>query len=187
MATEVARTRRAFTADEYERMVAAGILRPDERVELIRGEIVEMSPIGHRHGACVACLNKRFVMGVGDRAVVWAQGSVRVTFDSVPEPDLALLRPRSYRTSAPRREEILLLVVEVAESSLRYDRTEKLRLYAEAGIPEYWVVGVEEEWIEVYRSPEGGAYRERRRAGRGEQIAPLAFPDVSIPVAAVFA
>jgi Uma2 family endonuclease len=186
MATEVARTRRAFTADEYERMVAAGILRPDERVELIRGEIVEMSPIGHRHAACVACLTKRFNIALDARAVVWVRGSVRVAFHSVPEPDLALLRPRSYRTSGPRPEEILL-VVEVADSSLRYDRTEKVRLYAEAAIPEYWVVGVEEEWIEVYRSPEGGGYRERRRAGRGEHVTTVAFPDVSIPVGVVFA
>jgi Uma2 family endonuclease len=90
------------------------------------------------------------------------------------------------RNGSPRPEDVLL-VVEVAESSLRYDRTTKLRLYARAGVPEYWVVSVAGEWIEVYRSPEGDGYRERRRAGRGETIAPAAFADVSIDVGDVFA
>ena len=153
MAIEVERTRR-FTADEFERMVAAGIFREDERLELIGGEIVEMAPIGHRHAACDSNLHERFVRGLGDRAFVWGQGPARLAIDSVPEPDLALLRRRSYQTGAPRPEDVLL-VVEVAESSLRYDRTTKLRLYASAGVPEYWIVSVGGEWIEVCRSPEG--------------------------------
>jgi Uma2 family endonuclease len=185
MAIEVERARR-FTADEYERMVAVGIFREDERLELIDGEIVEMAPVGHRHGACVAQLNKRLVIGVADRALVWVHGPARLAVDSVPEPDLALLRPHSYRTGSPRSDDILL-VVEVAESSLRYDRTTKLRLYARAGVPEYWVVSVDGEWIEVYRSPEGDGYREHRRAGLGERIAPAAFADVSVDVGEVFA
>ncbi len=185
MAIEVERTRR-FTADEYERMVSLGIFREDERLELIGGEIVEMAPVGHRHGACIAQLNKRLVIGVGDRALVWVQGPARLGVDSVPEPDLALLRPHSYRAGSPRPEDVLL-VIEVAESSLRYDRTTKLRLYARAGVPEYWVVSVGGEWIEVYRSPEGEGYRERRRAGCGETVTPAAFADVSIDVDEVFA
>jgi Uma2 family endonuclease len=185
MAIEVERARR-FTADEYERMVALGIFREDERLELIGGEIVEMSPVGHRHAACIACLTEACVDGLRKRALVWSQGPARLAIDSVPEPDLALLRRRSYRNGSPRPEDVLL-VVEVAESSLRYDRTTKLRLYARAGVPEYWVMSVAGEWIEVYRSPEGDGYRERRRAGRGETIAPAAFADVSIDVDDVFA
>ncbi|MBI4638735.1 MAG: Uma2 family endonuclease [Candidatus Rokubacteria bacterium] len=185
MAVQVERARR-FTADEFERMVAAAIFRSDERLELIRGEIVEMSPISHRHSACVANLTKRLVTGVGDRAVVWIQGPARLAADSVPEPDLALLRPRSYVTCAPRPGDTLL-VIEVAETSLRYDRTDKLRLYAGAGVPEYWVVSVGDGWIEVYRSPQGDGYREHRRAEGGESVAPLAFPDVAVTVADVFA
>jgi Uma2 family endonuclease len=104
----------------------------------------------------------------------------------VPEPDPALLRPRSYRRANPRPEDILL-VVEVAETSLRYDRTDKLELYASAGIEEYWVVSVDDEWLEVYRSPEGHGYRECRRLLGGDTIAPLAFPDVVIHVAEIFA
>jgi Uma2 family endonuclease len=185
MAVQVERTRR-FTADEFERMVETGIFRSDERLELIRGEIVEMAPIGHRHSACVANLTKRLVTGVGDRALVWIRGPARLAVDSVPEPDLAVLRPHSYFTGSPRPDDVLL-VVEVAETSLHYDRTRKLRLYAAAGIAEYWVVSVGDGWIEVYRAPEGDGYRERRRAEREESVAPLAFPDVTVAVADVFA
>jgi len=185
MAIEIERTRK-FTADEFERMVQLGIFREDERLELIGGDIVEMAPIGHRHAACIANLNEFFVTGLGKRALVWGQGPARVAIDSVPEPDLALLRRRSYRTGAPRPEDVLL-IVEVAESSLRYDRTVKLRLYASAGIREYWIVGVDGEWIDVHRSPEGEGYRERRRATRGERVAPAAFPDLSVAVDDVFA
>ena len=185
MAIEVERTRR-FTADEYERMVALGIFREDERLELIDGEIVEMTPIGHRHGACVAQLNERLVIGVGGRALVWVHGPARLGVDSVPEPDLALLRRGSYRSGSPRPDDVLL-VIEVAESSLRYDRTRKLQLYARAGVRDYWVVSVAGEWIEVYRSPEADSYRERRRAGVGERIAPAVFADVTIDVGEVFA
>jgi Uma2 family endonuclease len=186
MAVEVERLRRLFTADEFERMAAAGVFRDNERIELIHGEIVEMSPVGPGHGAAVACLNKRLTIGVGDRAVVWIQSSARMALDSVPQPDLALLRPRSYRRANPRPEDILL-VVEVADSSLRYDRTDKLRLYAIAGIPEYWVASVNGEWLEVYRSPEGHGYRESRRLHRDDTIVPLAFPDVVIQIAEIFA
>jgi Uma2 family endonuclease len=185
MATDIERTRK-FTADEWGRMVGLGIFREDERLELIEGEIVEMAPVGDPHGLCVSQLNKRLVIGVGDRALVWVVGPVRLGAASVPEPDLALVRPRSYRTGAPRPEDILL-IVEVADSSLRYDLTTKLRLYARAGIPEYWVVSVDGEWIEVYRAPEGDRYREHRRAASGETVAPAAFPDLVVAVADVFA
>ena len=123
----------------------------------------------------VANLNKRLVTGVGDRALVWVQGPARLAIDSVPEPDLALLRSHSYRRGAPRPDDVLL-VVEVAESSLRYDQTVKLPLYAGAGVPEYWIVSVEGEWIEVCRSPAGERYRERSRAARGDVIFPSRSP-----------
>jgi Uma2 family endonuclease len=185
MAIEIERTRK-FTADEFERMVALGIFREDERLELIGGEIVEMAPIGHRHGACLAQLTKRLVLGAGDRALVWIRGPARLGVDSVPEPNLALLRPRSYRTRTPEPGDVLL-VIEVSESSLRYDRTTKLRLYAGSGVPEYWVVSVEGEWIDVHRSPEADGYRERRRVSRGQIVAPIAFPDLAVAVDDVFA
>jgi len=186
MAADVECPRRLFTADEFERMAKAGIFDEDEALELIDGEIVEMSPVGPGHGASVACLNKAFILGLGDRAVVWIQSSAVVALRSVPQPDLALLRPRSYRRANPRPDDILL-VVEVADSSLRYDRRRKVRLYAVAGIPEYWVVGVEREWVEVYRTLEGEGYRDVKRVPRGDSVAPLSFPDLVIPVADIFA
>lgn len=185
MAIEVERPRRIL-AEEWERMVALGVFREDERLELIDGEIIQMAPIGHRHAACCAALNERLVMSVGARALVWMHGPARLAIDSVPEPDLALLRRRSYRQGSPQPDDVLL-IVEVADSSLRYDRTRKLRLYARAGVPEYWVVSVEDEWIEIHRAPEGDAYRDVRRAGAGEAIAPAAFADVTIDVGEVFA
>ena len=186
MAIEVECPRRLFTAEEFERMAAAGVFGPEERLELIDGEIVEMSPVGPGHGASIACLTKRFILGLGDRAVVWIQSSAVVALRSVPQPDLALLRPRSYRRSNPRPDDILL-VVEVADSSLRYDRIRKARLYAVAGIPEYWVVGVQREWVEVYRTPEDEGYRDVKRVPSSDTIAPLSFPDLIIPVADIFA
>jgi Uma2 family endonuclease len=185
MATDIGPTRK-FTADEYERLVELGIFGENERLELIDGDIVEMTPIGNGHAVCTANLNELFVLGLGKRALVWGNGPARVAIDSVPEPDLALLRRRSYKTGSPRPTDVLL-IVEVADSSLRYDRTTKLRLYSRAGIAEYWIVGVEGEWIEVHRSPEGDRYREQRRAGRGESLAPAAFPDLVVSVDDVFA
>lgn len=145
-----------------------------------------MAPIGHRDSARVSQLNERLVIGVHGRALVWVHGPARLGVASVPEPDLAILRPASYRSRSPTPDDILL-VIEVAESSLRYDRTRKLRLYARAGVREYWVVSVAGQWIEVYRSPEGDDYRERRRVGVGERVTPADFADVTIEVGEVFA
>lgn len=186
MPFDIDHARRLFTADEFERMDAAGVFGPEERLELIEGDIVEMTPVGPGHGAALAYLNKRLILGVGDRAVVWIQGGARIAFRSLPRPDLALLRPRSYRRANPTPEDILL-VVEVADTSLRFDRTREARLYAAAGAPEYWVVGVEREWIEVYREPEGEGYRDVKRVPLGDTIAPLSFPDLVLSVADIFA
>jgi Uma2 family endonuclease len=185
MATDIGPTRK-FTADEYERLVELGVFGEDERLELIDGDIVEMTPIGHLHAVCAANLNELLVLGVQRRALVWGSGPARVAIDSVPQPDLALLRRRSYRTGSPRPEDVLL-IIEVADSSLRDDRTIKLRLYARTRISEYWIVDVAGGALEVYRSPEGDSYRERRRAGRGESITPAAFPDIVVRLDDVFA
>jgi Uma2 family endonuclease len=185
MATEVGRTRR-FTADEWERIVESAIFPEDERLELIGGDVVVMTPVSHRHAACISQLAAQLVPGAHDRAHVWLHGPARLANDAVPYPDMALVRRRSYRSGAPRSEDVLL-IVEVAEASLRYDETIKLALYARVRVPEYWIVSVDGEWIDAYRSAEGEGYRERRRAGRGEHIAPAAFPDLAISVDDVFA
>jgi Uma2 family endonuclease len=185
MATEIGPTRK-FTADEYERLVELGVFGEEERLELIDGDIVQMAPIGHQHAACASNLGELLILGLRRRALVWGNGPARVAIDSVPQPDLALLQRRSYRSGSPRPEDVLL-IIEVAESSLRYDRTVKLRLYARAGIAEYWIVDVAGGAIESYGSPEGETYRERRRVGRGESLAPAGFPDVVVSVDDVFA
>lgn len=185
MAVEVERVRRRFTIEEYERMVDTGILAQDDRVELIEGEILEMSPIGNPHAAFVTNLTHLLVSGVGDRARVRVQGPVRALPRSVPQPDLALLRPRSYVREAATTADVLL-VIEVADTSLQYDRTVKLRLYARAGIPEYWIVDANTETLAIYRSPSRERYTDARHPARGERVAPLAFPDATVPIDAVF-
>ena len=141
MAVEVAVARRLFTREEYHRMVEVGILKPRDRIELIRGEIVEMSPIGKRHHAFVNNLNRLLTVPLADRAIIAVQGPIALADDTEPEPDLAVIRrrPVSYKDREAYAEDAVL-IIEVAESSLAYDRRTKLRLYAEAGIPEYWVV-----------------------------------------------
>jgi Uma2 family endonuclease len=185
MAVDIERERRRFTIEEYERMAETGILTQDDRVELIEGEIVEMSPIGNPHAAFVANLNHLLVNAVGDRARVWVQGPVRVPPRSKPQPDLALLRPRSYVRQGATTSDVLL-VIEVSDTSLRYDRTVKLRLYARAGIPEYWIVDAKTETLEIYRSPIGERYADHLRPSREERVGALAFPEVALPVASIF-
>jgi Uma2 family endonuclease len=186
MAVSVTPMRRRFTIEEYEKMVETGILAQDDRVELIDGEVVEMSPIGDPHAAIVTNLTHLLVSLIGERGRVRVQGPVRVPPRSKPQPDLALLRPRSYMREGAMTPDVLL-VIEVADTSLQYDSTVKLRLYARAGIPEYWIVDANAETLEVYRSPSGDRYAEHRHLARGEIVAPLAFPDAVIPIASIFA
>jgi len=185
MAVDVERARRRFTIEEYEKMAATGILAQDDRVELIDGEIVEMSPIGAPHAAAVDNLAHLLIGRLGDRARVRVQGPVRVPPRSIPQPDLTLLRPRSYRRESATTTDVPL-VIEVSDTSLQYDRTVKLRLYARAGIPEYWIVDVNTDTVEVYRSPSGERYADRQVLARGESVAPPTFPDATIPIDAIF-
>jgi Uma2 family endonuclease len=189
MAIEVPTTRRLFTRAEYHRMAELGILAEDERVELIRGEIMRMSPPGRRHRAFVDNLNELLVMRLAGRAIVSVQNPVALTDDTEPQPDVQLLRrgPVPYKEREAWGNDTLL-VVEVADSSLRYDRTTKLRIYAAARVPEYWVVDCPAEAIEVYRSPEGSRYRDVGRvAGADATITLPAFPDVTLSLTEIFA
>lgn len=188
MAVEVEHARRLFTVEEYLRMAEAGVFRPDERIELIDGEIIQMSPVGYRHSGCVMSLNRLLVLGVGNRAAVLPGGSVVIGPRSMPEPDLALLRVRPVPyIKAHARERDILLVIEVADSSLRFDRTVKLRLYARAAIPEYWLVDANAECVHVHRAPAHDGYGEVRRVGRGGVVAPQALSDVALDVDQIFA
>ena len=188
MAVEVAPAKRLFNRKEYHRMGAVGILEPTERVELIRGEIVTMSPPGRRHVAFVNNLTQLLVMRLAGRAIVSVQNPVALADDTEPQPDLALFRRRSvpYKEAEATGEDVFLLI-EVAESSLRYDRSTKLALYAEDGVPEYWVVDVDDEAVEMYREPEGGVYRDVCRIDGPGSVTPAAFPDVALTLAEIFA
>ena len=189
MSVEVVSARRRFTREEYHRMGEVGILKPTDRVELIRGEIVEMSPIGKRHTAFVDNLNELLITRLTGRAIVSVQNPVALSDDTEPQPDLKVLRRR--RPPYKEREafgEDTVLIIEVAETSLRYDRSTKLRLYAESGIPEYWIVDCAAESVEIHRTPQADGYRDVLRvADAGATVSPQAFPDLTLTLAEIFA
>jgi Uma2 family endonuclease len=179
----VAVSRRRFTADDYQRMGQAGILCAEDRVELIDGEIIAMTPIGPRHCASVDRATRAFVTKAGDSAIVRVQGSVRLDLHNEPEPDLVLLRPRAdfYASRHPGPDDILL-IVEVADSSIDYDREVKSRLYARSGVQQYWLADLIELVLVCYSSPEGGTYQSVRRYTRGQSLAPNLLPECIIAV-----
>jgi len=167
-------------------MAAAGILSEDDRVELIEGEIIEMAAIGSRHAACVMRLTRLFSLGVGDAALVLVQNPVRLSDLSEPQPDLALLKPRAdYYAAAHPGPDDVLLIVEVADSSVVYDRTVKTPLYARAGIREFWLVDLERQQVEVSREPAAGSYHAAQVHGRGDRLAVDALPQIQISVEAI--
>ena len=181
MATMV--TKKRFTADEYHHMAQVGILSPRERVELIDGEIVVMTPIGSRHSACVSSATRALVRAVDDNAIVQPQSSVRLDLYYEPEPDLALLRPRAdFYATQHRIPGDVLLVIEIADSSLAYDRDVKTPLYAMSGIAEYWIADLNANVLWRYSAPERGAYQRVEEHHRGESIAPLELPSCVVPV-----
>lgn len=162
-------------------MAKAGILGEDDRVELLDGVIVTMAPIGSRHAAWVDRFAHWFVPRLNDRAIVRVQNPVRLDAGSEPEADIALVRPRAdhYAHAHPEPGDVLLLI-EVADATLSYDRDVKLRRYARAGIPEVWIADARRARLFACRDPEGERYRSIRIVQRGETIAPLAFPDLEL-------
>jgi Uma2 family endonuclease len=189
MAVEVATARRKFTREEYHRMGEVGILKATDRVELIRGEIIEMSPIGRRHAAFVDNLTQLLVTRLAGRGIVSVQNPVVLADDSEPQPDLKILRrrPVSYKDREADASDTLLLI-EVAETSLAYDRSTKLRLYAETGIREYWIVNCPAESLEIHRARHAEGYRDVTRVtGADATVSPEAFPDVTMTLREIFA
>jgi Uma2 family endonuclease len=175
--------RRRFTVEEYQRMGEAGVFSAQDRIELIDGEILTMSPIGSRHGAAVDRAAQAFFRAVSARAIVRVQGVIRLSHYSEPEPDIALLRPRAnfYSAGHPEPSDVLL-VVEIADSSLRYDREIKVPVYARALIGEYWLVDLQRQVVTRYAAPENGAYREVSAHERGQMLSTSALPECVIPV-----
>jgi Uma2 family endonuclease len=172
-----------FTVDEYHRMSEAGILSETDQVELIEGEIIKMSPIGKYHAACVKRLNFLLNRRVGDYAIISVQDPIRLDDYSEPEPDIALLKPRDdfYAQELPTVEDVLL-IIEVADSSVEYDRDVKLPLYAKAGISETWIANVRDDRIEAYSQPANGVYQKARIINRDEAISPEVLPKLVITV-----
>src|SRR5712691_5745004 len=174
-------TTHKFSADEYQRMGSAGILCEDDRVELIEGEIVDMAPIGDRHKSAVNRLAELLWQRCSDRAIVQVQSSIRVNESSEPEPDIVLLRRRDdFYARTTERSEHAYLVVEVADSSLAWDREVKAPLYARNGIPEYWIVDIAAESIIVFREPGPDGYESTFTVRGNEALTVLALPGVTI-------
>lgn len=170
-----------FTVEEYDQMVATGILTEDDRVELIEGEIIEMAAIGKRHASCVDLLAETLTEQSNRRFIVRVQNPVQINDLSEPEPDIALLVRREdfYRRQTPRPEDVLL-VIEVADSSLEHDRRTKLPAYAHAAIPEFWLVNLVEERIEIYTAPVDGKYTQVAHITSGERLASVTIPNLTL-------
>lgn len=164
-------TKRLFTVSEYHQMAQVGIFSEDDRLELLEGEIIEMSPISSRHAGCVGRLTHLFSARVGQHAIVWVQNPVRLSEHSEPQPDLALLKPRPdfYSSEHPKPQDVLL-VIEVCETSAEFDRQMKLPLYAKAGIPEVWLIDLSREQIEIYRAPSQQGYSQSQTLPRGQTL-----------------
>ena len=174
---------RKFTVEEYYRMAEVGILHPDERVELLEGAIISMPPIGPLHNSGVDRSNFQFGQSNAGRYIVRAQGAIRLNDNSEPEPDVALLRFQEdfYATNQPTPENILL-VIEVSDSSLTYDRDVKVNLYAQAIIPETWIMNLVDDCIEAFTGPGPEGYANHAVYRRGDRIAPSTLPDVEFAV-----
>jgi len=174
--------RHRFTVEEYHRMGETGLLGEDDRVELIDGEVVQMSPIGARHFACVVNLTHMLMAACGDRCFVSVQNPVVLSERSETQPDLSLLRKRPDPAGRLPEPEDVALVVEVSDTTLAYDRDTKLPRYAVAGIPEVWVVDLEGRRIEVYSGPSADGYSVSVKSGPGEQARSESVDELSVAV-----
>jgi Uma2 family endonuclease len=170
---------RRFSVDDYYRMAEGGVFGPEDRVELLDGRIYTMTPIGSEHAACVRRLTHLFVQRAGTQALVSTQNPIRLNEASEPEPDVALLSPREddYASRHPYPEDVFL-VVEVADSSVSFDRDVKRPLYARAGIPVLWILDLNAEQVEVYSEPGDERYAEVHHYERGQTIPARALPDL---------
>ena len=176
-------TKKRFTVDEYYRMAEAGILKPEDRVELIDGEIIQMSPIGNEHAGCVNRVTDFFTNLFRGKAIVTIQNPVRLNKYNEPQPDLVLAKPRAdyYASKHPTVEDVFLLL-EVADTTLRKDRNVKLPIYAELGIPEVWIEDLQHDEILIFRNPSGQRYSTSLTLRRGNSLSVSAFPDIIFKV-----
>jgi Uma2 family endonuclease len=178
--------RHRIDVDRYYAMVPEGLLAPDARVELIDGEIIEMPPIGMSHGEIVDRLNHRFCKRLGELVRVRVRGSVRLDRFSQPQPDLALLAARKgYGQRHPHPEDVLLLI-EVSDSSLRFDCDIKLPLYARHGIPEVWIVDINGGLVHFFRSPHEGRFTESSSSATPGKVSLATLPGGEVDLTGLF-
>jgi Uma2 family endonuclease len=180
--------RRKLSVTEYHRMGEAGILREDDRIELIQGELIEIAPIGSRHMATVTRLTHVLIAAVGSNAIVSTQNPIALPPDSEPQPDIALLKPRAdyYAGSLPGPADVLLLI-EVADTTLAYDRDVKLPLYAEHGIPEVWLFDVQRGSFSIHRDPAPQGYQRVLSPAERQAVSLAMLPDVMIDLVTISA
>jgi Uma2 family endonuclease len=177
-----------FTVDDYYRMGDVGILPHDARVELIDGDVIQMPPIGSHHNGSVIGLDEVLRERLGRRVSISIQGPLILPKYGTPQPDILILRRRDdhYRTANPTAADVLLLI-EVSDSTLVHDRDTKAPMYAQAGIPEYWIVNLVDAQLLVYRQPVDRVYRSVQPLKKGDSVQPLAFPDVTLDVSEILA
>jgi len=184
---DITRTR-SWTVDDYHRMIDAAILSSDDKVELLEGQIVQMSPQYAPHAATTHWASDNFRELLKNRATVRVQLPITLPPRSEPEPDIAIVvgNPRSYIDRHPMPADIFLLI-EVADSTLESDRNQKATIYAQAGIREYWILDVNARQVYVHRQPDGAIYQQvNLRSDRSSSISSLAFPEISIPLSLLF-
>jgi len=183
----IAPARHRLTVRDYHRMADAGIFGEDGRIELIDGDLIDMAPIGPGHASVVNRLTQPFVLACAGRAIVSVQNPVALNDASEPQPDVVISRLRDdfYATGHPGPADILLLV-EVADSSLRFDRTVKLPLYARAGVGEVWIVSLVHRVVDAYRGPAGDGYGGVTKHQRGEEVALVLAPETIVRLDLMF-
>jgi Uma2 family endonuclease len=180
-------TRTRISTNRYQMMVAAGVLTKYDRIELIEGDMLDMAPIGTRHSAITSRLHEVFVLAVARSATVVSAGPVNLGEFSQPQPDLMLFKRRAdfYSGKTPEAADVLLLI-EVSDSSLAFDQSVKLNLYARYGVAEYWVVDVEGEQVVTYCEPTAKGYIRQAEFEGPDAVMPRAFPDLKIAVGEIF-
>jgi|HubBroStandDraft_1064217.scaffolds.fasta_scaffold113108_2 Uma2 family endonuclease len=187
MNAEFTPTRMRISTDRYQMMVAAGVLTKYDRIELIEGEMFDMAPMGTRHSAMTSRLHELFALALWRSATIVSGGPVNLGDFSEPQPDLMLLKRRAdfYSGKIAEADDVLLLI-EVSDSSLAYDQTVKLGLYARYGVAEYWVVDVEGRRMVTYREPAANEYLRKAEFAGTATVAPQAFPDIKITIGDLF-
>lgn len=187
MNTAIAPVRKHLTdIHEWQKLGEANIFPPNSRIELIEGEILEMAPIGFNHSGHLKRIIKLFSTLAQDAAIISAQDPLQLGDLSEPEPDFMLLKPVDdfYTSRHPDANDVILLI-EVAESSLPYDQNQKLRLYAMHGVPEYWLLNLNDSCLEVYREPHGETYAQKSTLRAGDSVTLTQLPDLTIQVSSI--